>query len=144
MPVDNIILRARSKPFDLERYAAWLADQPGVALDPVERKDYMVLGTPEGAEWGVNRRLADPTEFPLTGVLITIDPEEAPKAILVSQEFGNKLTLRIACDFIKMVVEETDCEIFGDSGDWTERVRREGVDAIYQNLRQDSVSYITE
>ncbi len=82
---------------------------------------------PSSVEYAREERISDPSGFPYC-VLITIKPEE----INVFQEYGNDLTLRIAREFVKTVIDETGCEVLDEYGtSWTERVRQEGVGVLY-------------
>lgn len=125
--VYSIFLRPTEGGFNTGRLRAWLEARPDTLADPVGGGEYMVCGSPASVEYARQERIDDPSRFPYC-VLISIAPEE----IVVVQEFGNRLTLPVARDFVKTVVDETICEI-GDEGGgrWTEQVRREGVGVLY-------------
>jgi hypothetical protein len=124
--VGIIILRHRAA-FDTERFRNWLGSRSDTLIDPLGSSTFMVGGSSEVAEYLREKRTADPSQFPYC-VLISINPEE----ISVNQEYGDSLKLLIAREFVKMVIEETGCQVFDEYGkDWTERVRREGIEVLY-------------
>jgi hypothetical protein len=125
--VYSIFLRPAQGGFDVEKFRKWLEGQPAVLPDPFDGGTYMVCTSPAVVEYTRMLRLESSSSFPYC-VLIILTPEE----INVVQECGNALSLRIAREFVKTVIEETGCEVLDEySKSWTEQVRREGVGVLY-------------
>jgi hypothetical protein len=123
----SIFLHPSEGTFEVERFRNWLKKRDDTLHDPLGSDTYMILGSLELVEFARDRRVEQPTQFPLS-VLVTIKAEE----INVFQEYGDDLKLRIAREFVKMIIDETGCKVLDEFGtDWTERVRQEGVGVLY-------------
>lgn len=123
----SIFLHPSEGTFEVERFRKWLEKRNDTLRDPLGSDTFMILGSSELVEFARDQRVEQPTRFPLS-VLITIKSEE----INIFQEYGDDLKLRIAREFVKMIIGETNCKVLDEYGtDWTERVRQDGVGVLY-------------
>ncbi len=125
--VHSVFISPATGSFDVEAVNRHLEAKPDVFLDPLGTPTYVLCGGTEAVEVRRNKRIERPDRFPYA-VLVRVKPDE----INVFQEYGDKYDLRSARDFVRWLLEQQPCTIQDEySADWTERVRREGVDVLY-------------
>jgi hypothetical protein len=124
---ENLYFLPRKGTFDVAPIHAKLASMPDVFEDPLGTGTYLLRGIAKAVPNCRAARLANPSRFPYTCLVIV-----TPERVAVLQEYADRDGLRSARELVRWLVTQLDPEIQDERGaDRTEIVRTQGVDGLY-------------
>lgn len=123
----NLFFRPVGPNFDIVAIRHYLDTQPDAFADPHGTDYYIVCGAPEAVQIFWEKRRSDSTRFPYT-CLVEVNPTQ----VVIDQEYAGEQALRSASELAKWMWVSFNCTVHDQyRNDLTERVRQEGIMALY-------------
>lgn len=123
----NLLLRPATGTFDTQAIRAHLESLPDVFIDPLGTGRYLMTGHPNMVETYREDRIEDPSCFPYVDII-----DVTPEYVSIFLEHGDDDKLRSARELLRWMIARFEPIIEDEYGkDWTDRIRREGVDVLY-------------